>query len=911
MPDPELNTNQEQQPSQVNEPKLSKAERRLYVSFFENLGIADEKQTVFLSTLLRNVFEASSKLDSHLAPHGASLHSAVSRMQVSDNPREAPTHRWIRVVDRLGFFSDDNLHAERIINIGMAFAYRHLEVDALAKANAMMLRTARPAPQHTEDEDPVVQLPVGGVNVATTGGDSGKGAMGAEADPAPRIDDPLLRRDDEDEGALPEGGLVFPNVPPAAGLGVPIVGNPSGGPPAAMSGPLEPTTTTGGARATGGVHAGEARETPLPDGGIEINVGHFPPGAGSVASDGGAADAADRDAIAIAAPPSTAPRTDGELHVEEDDEDVALSTSIPSHVIYDRQPTVVPTAFAVETVKRVLAGLQDRVDGMAVLRQLLDDSVLVLGRSCSRPPVKPNGKPFPSGSKGDRLALSLHTDGWWPQWRAPQDMDNSLPPVGTIGHALNRNRSSVSSRWVILVDMSDINDTIKMLSIRSARYFPKNALVPLEMVQRIWGKAPMRLPVVVACMLLLVTKEEGYGKMLADLAAAGRGTVPKNASLLSASCHEFNTSGIAAPVAPPRPPGGTAHTHPPAAVAPAGLAPANAGPEDFSQQYDEMDVALAIEDAAIKTQNRAERLRKRSVKAKAPVAAGAALAPATTPPTAAPPPATGSASALGVAPASTSSTVSAAPVLTTPRKPPARSRARAAGALAPRAIVKRPRGGKGKGAAGSRAGATPPAGAAVGSAAGGGSGRKPAGAVGGQVGGAHALVHLVRAGRVADDASGHAGGPPVPDAGAPAGVATGLAGNGGAGSVVGGPLSAAASADASPMQPTVYAPNNAPSFIGGGDGTVPVNRQAVPPSPRFPSFSPAAFSTSSLLTGCPMAESTVAPGSAPPAAHRISNFVQEQRQRRARIDTDLHAANASVSDILAARHESWRNGGGE
>lgn len=45
----------------------------------------------------------------------------------------------------------------------------------------------------------------------------------------------------------------------------------------------------------------------------------------------------------------------------------------------------------------------------------------------------------------------------------------------------------MSSRWVILVDMGGINDTIKGLSIRFARFFHKDALVAFEMVQQLWG----------------------------------------------------------------------------------------------------------------------------------------------------------------------------------------------------------------------------------------------------------------------------------------------------------------------------------------------------------------------------------------------------------------------------------------
>jgi len=167
----------ETEPSPVAESELTKTERRLYVSFFDDLGISDEKQIAFLAMLLRNVFEASSKLDPHLAPHGAALHSSVSRMQVSDNPQDAPTHRGIRVVDRMGFFSDTNSNDERIVNIGLSFAYSHLEVDALAEANAMLLLVRQVQPTATAAAE---ENPNGGETAALTR--AGQGGGGRNTD---------------------------------------------------------------------------------------------------------------------------------------------------------------------------------------------------------------------------------------------------------------------------------------------------------------------------------------------------------------------------------------------------------------------------------------------------------------------------------------------------------------------------------------------------------------------------------------------------------------------------------------------------------------------------------------------------------------------------------------------------------
>ncbi|GAB0496772.1 hypothetical protein MMPV_008088 [Pyropia vietnamensis] len=125
------------------EPVTSAAEQRLYVQFFHQLDRTDQKKPPFLCVLLQSLYDAATKMDLHLAPYGAALHCAVSRMVVSANPEEAPTHRWNRVVDRLRLFADANAHSERIVNIGLAYAYRHLEADALAEANALLLRRAK------------------------------------------------------------------------------------------------------------------------------------------------------------------------------------------------------------------------------------------------------------------------------------------------------------------------------------------------------------------------------------------------------------------------------------------------------------------------------------------------------------------------------------------------------------------------------------------------------------------------------------------------------------------------------------------------------------------------------------------------------------------------------------------------
>jgi len=109
--------------------------------FLESLGITDTPKVSFLASLLRDVYETSAKLDLHLKPHGASFHSAISRLLTTDIPHDVPSLFWIRVVDRMGFFTDGDDHAERIFNVGLAFAYRRKQLDTLA-ASVVLMREA-------------------------------------------------------------------------------------------------------------------------------------------------------------------------------------------------------------------------------------------------------------------------------------------------------------------------------------------------------------------------------------------------------------------------------------------------------------------------------------------------------------------------------------------------------------------------------------------------------------------------------------------------------------------------------------------------------------------------------------------------------------------------------------------------
>jgi len=64
-----------------------------YVQFFRSLGISNDTKAVFLARQLQSFYEMAVKLDEHLAPNGAVLHTAISCMCQPDNPLHAPHNR--------------------------------------------------------------------------------------------------------------------------------------------------------------------------------------------------------------------------------------------------------------------------------------------------------------------------------------------------------------------------------------------------------------------------------------------------------------------------------------------------------------------------------------------------------------------------------------------------------------------------------------------------------------------------------------------------------------------------------------------------------------------------------------------------------------------------------------------------
>lgn len=357
-------------------PNLSATERRLYGQFFEHLGVGDSPQLGKLSSLLHIMYDAVSKLDDHLAPFGATIHCAASRLIVSENPRETPCYRWIRVVDRLGFFSDDDDHAQRVVNIGLSFAYRHLEVNALADANAVLLPRSKTesaaalAPPESVDHDDTRQRPA---------------------------DSPALEAPDG-PGALPLGGVVIsattdrPLPSSAQVIPAPESALPNGGRSVAKTtggeGPAEPPASKivlSADKDVSDVHGDAKLLGDLPPGGVVVSR---------------------RGAMRTVGETDTAGTADAD---EAEDGDEAAAEQVLPQNVFERQPTVNPPASAVAAVSAVVKALGGTKDAADVLRKLLTDSVLCLARTA--PGFRSAGDvPFcPTGSTADRAAVTRLT----------------------------------------------------------------------------------------------------------------------------------------------------------------------------------------------------------------------------------------------------------------------------------------------------------------------------------------------------------------------------------------------------------------------------------------------------------------------------------------------------------------------
>jgi len=619
-----------------------------YVEFFDVLGITDAVKVSYLSTLLRLFYEAATKLDMHLAPHGASLHSAVSRIITSANPTEAPRHRWIRVVDRLGFFTDKDLHAQRVVNVGLSYAYRNLQLNALTEDNALLLQsrsTGRTAPR-TNGTPGGEHVPLGGVEVTRRDvGQRGVAAMPEVASLAPLdtsrpgAQDPhlgtasLVGATDEvpctggsvirgaTDGGLPTAGALSPAGTPCKAMrsdGGPAVA--PGGlviidrtrpPPPLSTGGNPPTSVTSGAERAFQAAQGQGSGHPA----FDASVGQDPvagdPSMGcgdeeeepcQSAGDGGASDSQ-----GVGANPMTN---------------------------FENQPTVIPLPSAVGFVLAAMQSIKEVEDATEVMRSLLNDSLITTARvwkACRRSNVGDRRKRTEWGDVFDLMAQ------WWPVWNAPVDAPAGMPPDGTFAAKDNATRACRSSRWRVRVDMSGVNDMLKKLSTRSHRYFPKNALSSHETVGRYSASTKLRLPVTAAMMLLVASKDENFGPILGNLASGGRPNAPRAAPLATATYHDFaaSTTGAtvsaaldALPTTPNAPPLSssspvTVNPRPPSEV----LELAGPVAQFPNELFEKMDELLDKERIGEVAQNRAARIAARRASGRPPLPRAGGQAP--------------------------------------------------------------------------------------------------------------------------------------------------------------------------------------------------------------------------------------------------------------------------------------------
>jgi len=459
-------------------PTSATKEPQEYALFLESLEITERAKVALLANLLRDVYEASTKLDLHLEPHGASFHSALSRVLTTDNPHDVRSLFCIRVVDRMGFFTDDDTYAKRIVNVGLAFAYRHKQLDTLAASGVLRQEAGaanrlRAVEVSVHDDD---AIPVGKVGAGD--GTSVEGSDGGGAD--------------EDSADVPVRGFVLDR--PHAGAqrrsdppqSLPLAAGVAG----AGDGGDDPNGVNRGgvvvARRSGAL-VPMAPEAAVGDGGGD------PPGISGVLPGG----------IVVARRSAAAAGAAGDGDGDGDDgADDSQLTGFPS-TIHEQQPVVEPSADALQAVSYVLGLVEERDDALGDLRGLLSERLKVLQRY--RPPhkVKRSG----SSSSGGGCAVHALVEPWWPIWQAPRDGIKVSPAPGIFGYHVNSLRPVWKTRWCIKVDMKKTKSRLDRIHANHPKIFERDGRPAIEVVVLLVQARPLRLTVVIACMVLMETKE--------------------------------------------------------------------------------------------------------------------------------------------------------------------------------------------------------------------------------------------------------------------------------------------------------------------------------------------------------------------------------------------------------------------
>lgn len=528
-----------------------------YKQFFATLGIGDSMKVHKLARLLQVLYETASQLDGHLVSVGAALHVAVSRMIEPDNPLAPSQLRWIRVIDRLNVFCDSDEHACRAVNIGMAYAYRHKELDALTAANAFRLSDVHlsagrgrgtTAGGAMPSRAPGAGASVAGSDCAPSGIPAACPSVGIAAQPY--VDDgPTIDRllDQNDAMVVPLGGLVVRR--PVAGSGENEEGD--AGPLVVGTRPRDPKS----ADRWGAAVAADS-ELNLDNGGIVIARGApaQPRGvggpAGSHPNGVAAAHVAKSADQAASVGQSAGPGQAREArHAAGNGQVLAVNPieGAAAAVVAKEQPIVHPSPEAVACVTTVLEGLAIRADVRDELDELVVDSLLCLVRLHGGMTASFSAGIAPATVELAWVGVRNFLHRWWPIWEADAAGDVRLAPPRTVSFLSHPGRRVRVSRWALEVDISSINEAIARLEVPSSRYFKKDTLPSSSCVVRVGPNTRPSICTSVATLLLVATKEAEFCAIVAQLSTLGRAPVSKDASMMGATCHDFESAGLADP----------------------------------------------------------------------------------------------------------------------------------------------------------------------------------------------------------------------------------------------------------------------------------------------------------------------------------------------------------------------------
>lgn len=511
----------------------------VYTRFFMSLGVGDVSKDNKLAGLLQLLHDTASQLDGHLAPVGASMHVAVSRMCEADNPLSPAQLRWIRVMDRLGFFCDTDDHACRTVNIGMLYAYGHQEFGALPAADALRISDLRLSAALGRNKD------AGGASPSQVAGAAGATAAehASEAAAAPPQDGPGAAHADARGGESADGrdGPLASIVVPLGGWDVPRPDIDNGVNAARVDMPhadcddsiLLPVEDQAA------VAVGVGNELDHDDGSIVI-ARHAPPdnrtavGLSQTPSGGAAASKAAADTNASDA-------------VARETRSVVQINEAPI-VAFTEQPTIKSSQDAVKCVKAVLEGMASRTDVRDVLEKLVVDSLLCLARVHGSRVADFLAGVIPANVELASVGARSLLHRWWPVWEADAagvKVKLLLAPPGTVSFLSHPGRRVRGKRWALQVDMWSANDTIQKLNLASSRYFKKENLISCTTVVRVGPNIRPSICASVTTLLSVATMQEELCPVVKLLFTLGRAPLSADASKLGDTCHDFETAGLA------------------------------------------------------------------------------------------------------------------------------------------------------------------------------------------------------------------------------------------------------------------------------------------------------------------------------------------------------------------------------